>query len=118
MDLKVIDNNQPKILHSQPLTEIQRRHELKRITVDNQKMLQRIRTVPPTYSNVLWDKEAELQKQYIKTISEFPAFYDNQNSPGKTQTLNSNTNSTESILPPIIHPPFVVRPISNSAYKR
>lgn len=74
MSKKNIDNE----LKAKPFTsyiELQRKRELKKITVENQKLLHRIQTTVPSYHVEDWEKDAEKRVEYLRNMTEFPDYF-------------------------------------------
>jgi len=71
MSSKTVDNDVPA--HTSPsLIVTQRRRELRRVTIENEKMLERLRSVSPVYNRTKWEQEAARRAAVLRVISEFP----------------------------------------------
>lgn len=74
MSHKNIDND----LKEKPFTsyiELQRKKELKKIMMDNQRILGRIQNTVPSYSHVEWERDAEKRIEYLRNMTEFPDLF-------------------------------------------
>jgi hypothetical protein len=74
MNSKNIDNE----LKTKPFTsyfELQRKKELKKIQIDNKRMLDRIQHTIPSYRHVEWELDAEKRVEYLRNMTEFPDLF-------------------------------------------
>jgi len=58
--------------YSKSLTKEYRKREMKRITGENQEILQRIQNAEPTYDHMAWEEDARRHEGYKKNICELP----------------------------------------------
>ena len=87
MNKKNIDNE----LKTKPFTsfiEMQRKRELKKITTENQLLLQRIQTTVPSYHVEEWERDAKKRVEYLRNMTEFPDYF----VPPGTRSLKSSHN--------------------------
>jgi hypothetical protein len=74
MQTKNIDNH----LVEKPfisLMELQRKKELKKIMIQNSRLLDRIQSTVPSYDHVLWEKEADHHVEILRNMTEFPELF-------------------------------------------
>lgn len=74
MSSKNIDNE----LKAKPFTsyiELQRKKELKKIMLENSRMLDRIQHTVPTYRHIEWELDAEKRVEYLRNMTEFPDLF-------------------------------------------
>lgn len=57
------------------LMELQRKKELKKIMIQNNRLLDRIQTTVPSYDHVSWEKEAKHHVEILKNMTEFPDLF-------------------------------------------
>lgn len=116
MSKKNIDND----LKTKPFTsyiELQRKRELKKITSENQKLLQRIQTTVPSYHVDEWERDAEKRVEYLRNMTEFPDYFV---PPGTRSSKSLNTTDmagqTNPSPPHVMDsvPPPVKRPVSKT----
>ncbi|KAJ1425864.1 hypothetical protein B484DRAFT_363085, partial [Ochromonadaceae sp. CCMP2298] len=74
MSSKNIDNVMiPKPFIS--LMELQRKKELKKIMVSNNRLLDRIQNTIPSYDHVLWEKDSKHHMAILRNMTEFPEHF-------------------------------------------
>lgn len=74
MSNKNIDND----LKEKPFTsygELQRKKEMKKIMLDNQRLLERIQHAVPSYDHVEWERDADKRVEYLRNMTEFPDYF-------------------------------------------
>ena len=74
MTTKNIDNE----LKVKPFTsymELQRKKQLKKLQIENKRMLDRIQQTVPSYRHVEWELEAEKRVEYLRNMTEFPDLF-------------------------------------------
>eukprot|EP00003_Mantamonas_plastica_P009943 TRINITY_DN1930_c0_g1_i3.p1 TRINITY_DN1930_c0_g1~~TRINITY_DN1930_c0_g1_i3.p1 ORF type:complete len:186 (+),score=62.46 TRINITY_DN1930_c0_g1_i3:37-594(+) len=64
-------DNERKAFKANTLHGVQRKKELKRITEENMRILERIQGLEPYYNHLEWDKEAKKNKKLVKNISHY-----------------------------------------------
>jgi hypothetical protein len=74
MEQKSIDNDLTDIKFIS-LHEQQRKRELERITMENQKLLEHIQETEPVYNRLDWEKECLRYENVRKNMTEFPDYY-------------------------------------------
>ena len=74
MQTKNIDN----VLVEKPfisLMELQRKKELKKIMVANNRLLDRIQSTVPSYDHVKWENDADHHVDILRNMTEFPEYF-------------------------------------------
>jgi hypothetical protein len=74
MSHKNIDND----LKEKPFTsyiELQRKKEMKKIMLDNQRLLDRIQHTVPSYDHIEWERDAQKRMEYLRNMTEFPDYF-------------------------------------------
>lgn len=86
MSHKNIDNE----LKEKPFTsyiELQRKKEMKKIMLDNQRLLDRIQHTVPSYDHIEWERDAQKRIEYLRNMTEFPDYFQ---PPGMKRTPSAN----------------------------
>lgn len=58
------------------MLKTKKRHETEKINIENQRLLNRIRSVPPAYSNAEWQEHARISERHKRGMSLYPEFYE------------------------------------------
>jgi len=90
MTSKNIDND----LKAKPFTsymELQRKKQLKKLQLENERMLERIQQTVPSYRHVEWELDAEKRVEYLRNMTEFPHLFVPPGSSRKSRTGSSNS---------------------------
>jgi hypothetical protein len=74
LDRKNIDNER-KAIKFNSLEQGKKKLELKRVTMENQLLLNRIQFAQPMYDHHQWERDAEHREFYLKNMTEFPELY-------------------------------------------
>jgi len=74
MAKKNIDNDSPRSGFPS-LTEVQRRLELHKISVENRDMLSRIQSVEPSCNRLEWERASLEREKTLRNMTEFPDYY-------------------------------------------
>ncbi len=74
LDRKNIDNER-KAIKFNSLEQGKKKLELKRVTMENQLLLNRIQFAQPMYDHNQWERDAEHREFYLKNMTEFPEMY-------------------------------------------
>jgi hypothetical protein len=82
MEAKNIDNFIAPVKFTS-VQEENRKKELRRVTADNLRLLNRIQNVEPMYRALEWERDAELRDRYLATMTEFPEYFVPKYSPSK-----------------------------------
>lgn len=72
MQKNTLDNKNKSIKYSHSLNKASRQRELRRITNENQAILQRIQRREPVYNHYQWEEERLANERYLKNIMEYP----------------------------------------------
>lgn len=85
--------------------EENRKKELRRITADNLRLLNRIQNVEPMYRAVEWERDAEQRDKYLATMTEFPKYFQPKYSPSR-QMQRAQDVANRSLSPkPLLQSP-------------
>lgn len=74
LERKNIDNER-KAIKFNSLEQGKKKLELKRVTMENQLLLNRIQFAQPMYDHHQWERDAEHREFYLKNMTEFPELY-------------------------------------------
>ena len=74
LERKNIDNER-KAIKFNSLEQGKKKLELKRVTMENQLLLNRIQFAQPMYNHHQWERDAEHREFYLKNMTEFPELY-------------------------------------------
>lgn len=74
LERKNIDNER-KAIKFNSLEQGKKKLELKRVTMENQLLLNRIQFAQPMYDHNQWERDAEHREFYLKNMTEFPELY-------------------------------------------
>ena len=82
MDSHNIDNFMEPVKFASVQAE-NRKNELRRITADNLRLLNRIQNTDPVYKAIEWERDAEQREKYLASMSEFPEMFVPKYTPSK-----------------------------------
>jgi len=86
LERKNIDNER-KAIKFNSLEQGKKKLELKRVTMENQLLLNRIQFAQPMYDHNQWERDAEHREFYLKNMTEFPELYCPHHPPARVAFL-------------------------------
>jgi len=86
LERKNIDNEREAIKFNS-LEQGKKKLELKRVTMENQLLLNRIQFAQPMYNHNQWERDAAHREFYLKNMTEFPELYCPHYPPARAQFL-------------------------------
>lgn len=60
---------------------------MKKIMLDNQRLLDRIQHTVPSYDHIEWERDAQKRMEYLRNMTEFPDYFQ---PPGMNRTPSAN----------------------------
>lgn len=97
---KTIDNEIHKSVEmhakfKKKLVMTQKRHQMQKLTEENQRILKRIQEVPPAYNHLEWEEDAKRKDNIKRCMALYPEYYERQDKAkqeGRSRTLGSSSS--------------------------